>query len=97
KAAHAVRESSAWSNIETQVAFADFLFHQDSLPELVKDLQDETIEHLADAAAHDLELAFEAGAGFSLRKLVLSRIDYQQLATRLLEWAGAQIPEGGAA
>ena len=88
-AAHQVRQSG-WSNLETQVAFADFLFDQNNLPELVQDLQDETVDHLAEAIAHDFEMVGCDGA-FNLRKLVLSRVDWKQVAVRLLEWAGVRV------
>jgi hypothetical protein len=90
--AQAVRQvrQSGWTNIETQVAFADFLFDQNNLPDLVQDLQDETIDHLAEVIAHDFEMAGCDGA-FNLRKLVLSRVDWKQLAARLLEWAGVPV------
>jgi hypothetical protein len=87
RAAEQVRQSCRWTNIETQVAFADFLFDQNSLPDLVRDLQDETIDHLAEAVADDFQMVGCDGA-FNLRKLVLSRVDWKQLAARLLEWAG---------
>ena len=96
RAAGQVRQSSAWTNIETQVAFADFLFHQNNLPELARDLQDETVERMAEAVAHDLELAFESGAAFNLRKLGLSSVDWKQVAARLLEWAGVEAAGKGA-
>jgi hypothetical protein len=89
KAACQVRESSAWSNLETQVAFADFLFDTNDLPELVRDLQDESVEHLAGVIAHDFDMLGCDGA-FNLRKLTLSRVDWKQLAARLLDWAGVE-------
>jgi hypothetical protein len=96
KAAHQVR-APGWSNWETQIAFADFLFDTNDLPELARDLQDESADHLAEEVAHEFDRLGCDGA-FNLRKLMFSRVDWKQLATRLLEWAGVQVParpEGG--
>jgi len=91
--AQAVRQVrlAGWTNIETQVAFADLLFHQNDLVELVGDLADESVDSLAEAIAHDLESAFNDGSAYNLRKLVLSRVNWKQLAARLLEWAGVNV------
>src|SRR5207245_10817912 len=96
KAAVQVRQWPGWSNLETQIAFADFLFDTNDLPELARDLQDESVNHLAGVIAHDFEMA-GCDCHFNLHKLVLSRIDWRQLAARLLEWAGVEVPaqEGG--
>ena len=95
KAAHQVRQSSAWPNIETQVAFADFLFDTNDLPELARNLQDESVEHLAGVIAHEFDMLGCDGA-FNLRKLSLSRVDWKQLAARLLDWAGVETAGKGA-
>ncbi len=90
RAAEQVRVSPCWSNIETQVAYVDFLMDQNDLPELVRDLQDESVEHLAGVIEHDFDMLGCDGA-FNLRKLALSRVDWKQLAGRLLEWAGVEV------
>ena len=87
KAAHQVR-APGWSNWETQIAFADFLFDTNDLPELARDLQDESVDHLAEVIAHDFDMGCERA--FNLHKLILSRVDWKQLAARLLEWAGVE-------
>jgi hypothetical protein len=91
QACYQLRQSGNWANVETQVAFADFLFEQNDLAELVRDLQDETVDHLAEAVAHDFDMLGCDGA-FRLRKLMLSRVDWKQLAARLLSWAGVELP-----
>ena len=88
-AARQVREIPGWSNLETQIAFADVLFDTNDLPELARDLQDESVDHLAGVIAHDFEMLGCDGA-FNLHKLILSRVDWKQLAARLLEWAGVE-------
>ena len=88
KAAVQVRQWPGWSNVETQIAFADFLFDTNDLPELARDLQDESVDHLAGVIAHDFDMGCERA--FNLHKLILSRVDWKQLAARLLEWAGVE-------
>ena len=92
RAVAVVISSARWQNAETQMAFVDVLFDSRDLPKLVEELQDDNVDHLAEVIAHDLEMGGQDGC-FNLHRLVLSRVDWKQVAARLLEWAG--VPTSG--
>ncbi|HEV2947331.1 MAG TPA: hypothetical protein VGX70_08135 [Gemmataceae bacterium] len=83
-----------WTNPETQMAFVDMLAEWDEAREAIPEWADvysaDVVDVLAEKVCHKFEMETDGTLGWRLRKLMLSRVDWKQLAGRLLEWAGVE-------
>ncbi len=83
-----------WTTPETQMAFVDILADWDEGREAIPAWADmysaDAVEVLAEKVEHQFEMETDGTLGWRLRKLSLSRVDWKQVAARLLEWAGVE-------